>query len=81
MWFVYLLLCQDKSLYTGICLDPKKRFEMHKKGKGGKYTRSHSVEKIIYLEKFKTRGEALKREWKIKSWSREEKIKKLKLNI
>ncbi len=29
MYFVYILRCKGKSLYTGIARDPKKRFREH----------------------------------------------------
>ena len=40
-WYVYMLRCEDGSLYTGIASDVEKRFAMHKSGHGAKYTRSH----------------------------------------
>lgn len=79
MWFVYILLCKDNSLYTGATLNIEKRFGEHKNGRGGSYTRSHKPLKIIYEEQFKTKSEALKREFEIKSWSRARKIKELNL--
>ena len=75
MWFVYILQCKDNSLYTGYTNNVEKRFEIHKLGKGGKYTRSHKPVKIVYIEKFQTKLDALKREREIKSWSRVEKLK------
>jgi len=81
MWFVYILLCEDDSFYTGYSNNPQKRFSDHKNGKGGKYTRSHKPVKQIYLEKVTTKSEALKREWQIKGWSRSKKIKILNLNF
>lgn len=79
MWFVYVLLCKDKSLYTGATNDLEKRFLEHKGGKGGYYTRSHPPIRIIYSEALPTQSEALKREFEIKSWSRQQKINKLQL--
>lgn len=79
MWSVYVLLCEDKSLYTGISNNLDKRFSEHKSGKGGRYTRSHKPVKLIYQEKLSTHSEALKREAEIKSWSRNKKIKILDL--
>jgi putative endonuclease len=79
MWFVYILLCQDGSFYTGATNNIEKRFLDHQSGKGGKYTRSHKPVKLIYSEKFTTQSEALKREIKIKSWDRSKKIKELGL--
>ena len=79
MWYVYILLCEDGSLYTGISNNPGKRFSDHKNGKGGHYTRSHKPIKLVYQEQFDTQSEALKREIQIKGWSREKKIRILKL--
>ena len=75
MYYVYILLCKDDTLYTGITTDPKRRLEQHKKGTGAKYTRSHGALKMIYLEEAKDRSEASKREAAIKSLSREEKLR------
>jgi len=74
MWFTYLLLCKDKSLYTGITNNLKQRLNQHRAGKGGHYTRSRKALKILYSEKFKTKSEALKREAEIKKWRRGEKL-------
>ena len=79
MYFVYILLCNDSSFYTGISNNPQQRFQDHKDGKGGRYTRTHKPVKIIYLEKSGSKSDALKREAQIKGWSREKKIKILKL--
>ncbi len=81
MWYVYILLCVDKSLYTGISDDPEKRFIDHRNGKGSKYTRSHKPLKIVYKEVVESKSAALKREFEIKSWSREKKIKTLNLKL
>lgn len=74
MWFVYILFCKDGSLYTGITNNLKKRFNEHKSGKGGRYTRSHQPLEVVYQEKVLTHSEALKREVEIKGWSRAEKL-------
>lgn len=81
MWFVYVLLCQDGSFYTGSTNDLAKRFETHQSGKGGKYTRSHKPVKIIHTEEFPSQSEALKREIEIKSWSRSKKINELRFKV
>lgn len=74
MYFVYIIECEDGSLYTGSSPNPKERFLKHKAGIGGKYTRSHKPVKLVYTEQFETKSEALKREIQIKSWRREEKL-------
>lgn len=79
MWHIYILLCEDGSLYTGYSNDVEQRFSDHKNGKGGHYTRSHKPVKLIYQETSETKSKALKRERQIKGWSREKKIEILKL--
>ncbi|MDP1719224.1 MAG: GIY-YIG nuclease family protein [bacterium] len=74
-WFVYMALCADKSIYTGITTDVQRRLAEHKSGKGAKYTRAKHILKILYTEKKKTRSSALKREAEIKGWDREKKLK------
>lgn len=43
---------------------------MHNTGKGAKYTRGRLPVTLLYSEKFKTYGRALKREAEIKKFSR-----------
>jgi putative endonuclease len=74
MYIVYLLQCFDKSIYTGITTNVKRRFSEHKNKKGGHYTASHNVESIVHTEQYRTRSEALKREAQIKKWPRERKL-------
>ncbi|HBB76953.1 MAG: hypothetical protein A2186_02080 [Candidatus Levybacteria bacterium RIFOXYA1_FULL_41_10] len=81
MWFVYVLLCAGGSFYTGSSNNPDVRFADHKNGKGGRYTRSHKPLKLLYREQLESKSAALKRENQIKGWSREKKIKVLKLSF
>ena len=74
MYYLYVLQCKDKSLYTGITTDVRRRFEEHARKIGGHYTRSHKPEKIVYTETLPTRSAALKREAEIKKWRREKKL-------
>jgi len=75
MYHVYILLCEDKSLYTGITTDVARRFKEHRAGVGGHYTRAHRPKKVLYQENIATRSAALKREAEIKSWPREKKLR------
>ena len=78
MYFVYLIECKDKSLYTGITTDIERRFAEHKAKKGGHYTSSKKVIKIVYSEKHPDRSSALKREFEIKGWRRKKKLNLIK---
>lgn len=72
-YYVYILRCKDGSYYTGHAKDAEKRFEMHKKGRGARYTRMHEPEKLVYVEQFESRSEAMRRERKIKTLSHNKK--------
>lgn len=66
-YHVYILLYKDGSYYTGYTKNLELRLEQHTLGKGAKYTRMHKSEKLVYLEEFATRREAMIREHQIKS--------------
>lgn len=74
VYYVYILQCPDKTLYTGITTDVARRFKEHQLGVGARYTRAHGAKKMIYSEGVKTRSAALKREAAIKKMSRAEKL-------
>lgn len=74
VYFVYILRCEDGSLYTGITTDVERRLAQHKANKGGGYTRAHAAQNIVYTEKLGTRSAALKREAEIKRWPRTKKL-------
>jgi putative endonuclease len=65
-FFVYILECRDKSLYTGIARDIEKRIKQHSLSRGSRYVRSRLPVRIVYSEGFRTHSEALKREIQIK---------------
>ena len=74
LYFVYLLECDDGSLYTGVTTDVERRFEEHKKGIGGHFTRAKGAKRIVYTEEYPDRSSAQKREAEIKRWPREKKL-------
>ncbi len=74
-FFVYLLLCNDTSLYCGYSPDLKKRLKAHNLGKASKYTRARLPAKLVFSERFDSKKKALKREAEIKSFSRKKKLK------
>jgi putative endonuclease len=75
MYYIYLLECADRTIYTGITTDVARRFEEHRRGKGGGYTRAHGARRILYFEKRATRSAALRREAEIKKWPRAKKLR------
>lgn len=76
-WYVYIILCSDASLYTGITNNISKRVEMHGKQRGAKYFRARQPKKLVYLESGHTRSSASKREAEIKKLTRADKIQLL----
>lgn len=71
--YTYLLHCSDGTYYCGWTTDPKRRLKVHNSGKGAKYTRARRPVELVYLERYDTRSEAMKREAAIKKMSHEEK--------
>ena len=74
-YYTYILLTEQNTLYCGYTDDVEKRFQAHLKGKGAKYTRAHKPIKVVYQKEFPTKSEAMKEEARIKSLSRDEKLK------
>ena len=74
-FFVYLLRCCDGTLYCGITNDLERRLRTHNAGKGSRYTRARLPVLLAYAERAKSKSAALKREYKIKSYSRARKEK------
>lgn len=73
-WFVYILKCNDKTLYTGVTTDLERRVEEHNDGnKGAKYTAARRPVKMVYAEQLDSRSRAQQREHQIKSLSRQQK--------
>ena len=79
-WKLYILRCGDGSLYTGITVDVQTRLEMHRSGKGAKYTRGRGPLELVYTEPCESYSAALKREAAIKKLKRPEKLALAGLN-
>jgi putative endonuclease len=76
MYYLYILKCADKTLYTGITTDLKRRVAEHNNKKlGAKYTASRQPVKLVYSRKFKNRSLASKAEARIKKLKKSEKLK------
>ncbi len=72
-WFVYILRCADKTLYTGVTTDVTRRIKEHNAVKGAKYTRVRQPVSLVYQETHKDRSSAQVREAAIKKLSRQQK--------
>lgn len=74
-YYVYILECNDGTLYTGITKDIEQRLNEHNHtDKGAKYTKVRRPVKLVYQEASQDRSSASKREYAIKKLSREKKL-------
>lgn len=71
--YVYILHCADNTYYTGWTTDIQNRIKNHNTGKGARYTKNRRPVKLVHLEEFETKSQALKREYEIKQFTRKEK--------
>ena len=74
-WSLYIAECGDGTYYTGIAKDVEKRIDTHNSGKGSKYTAAHGPVKLIFQEPQGNYSAALRREYQVKTLSKERKIK------
>ena len=75
MYYVYILECVDKTLYTGITTDFKRRITEHNESElGARYTSSRRPVKMVYSKKFKNRAEASAEEFRIKKLNKSKKL-------
>jgi putative endonuclease len=75
-WKVYMLRCVDKTLYTGVTTDLKRRINEHNTSTiGAKYTRNRRPVELVYFENCDDKVDAMKREYAIKQLSRKDKLK------
>jgi len=84
MYYVYMLRCEDNSIYTGIAKDLEHRMNEHftQDEKCAKYTKSRKAKKLELAWKTENKSTASKLEYAIKTLTKikkEELIKKPKL--
>lgn len=79
-FFVYILLCDQKTYYIGITDNLERRLKEHRDKKSF-YTKQFSDIKLVYTEKVKNKVVAEKREKQIKGWSRAKKMALIKGSI
>lgn len=75
MYYLYIVECVDKTLYTGITRDLDRRINEHNCSKlGAKYTSSRRPVKLVYFKKFKNRAEASCAEFQTKKLKKNSKL-------
>jgi putative endonuclease len=74
-YYLYILKCSDKTLYTGITTDLDRRLMEHNTGKtAAKYTRARRPVSLIYYKKFRDRSRASIAEAAMKKLSHTKKL-------
>lgn len=68
-WFLYLIECNDGSIYTGITVNVDARYAAHASGKGARYTRSHPPRRLLAVVEYPDRSSASKAEYEMKRLS------------
>lgn len=72
MWYVYILLCDQKTFYVGITDDIRRRLAEHK-NKESFFTKKFFDLKLVYCEKYNNKNQAAIRERQLKGWGRTKK--------
>mgnify|MGYP001063067666 CR=1 FL=1 len=72
-YYVYLILCEDGSYYTGYTTDLTSRLKQHREGCGARYTKMRTARGIVHVEQFGTRRAAMRRERQIKALTHNQK--------
>ena len=74
-YYVYIILCEGNSLYTGYTKNLDSRIKLHKKRKAARYTKMHRPKKLVHVEEFHSRAEAMRREKRIKKLTHIQKLR------
>lgn len=73
-WYMYVLECNDETLYTGITPDLAQRILKHNNGRGAAYTKTRRPVTLIAAWKFPNRQTAMKAEIAFKQLQRQKKL-------
>lgn len=66
-FYVYVILCEDGSMYIGQTQDILKRWRKHEAGTAAEHTQRCKPLQIVHYEEFSTREDAVKREKELKT--------------
>lgn len=72
--YTYILKCADGTFYCGWTNNLEKRLAAHNAGTASMYTSPRRPVELIYTERFATKQEAMRREYRIKQLTRQQKI-------
>lgn len=74
-WFLYMLYSvKTGKVFTGVSRDPQARLRLHNSGKGAKATKSGGPWRVVYVESYRKREEAIVREHEVRCLSKAQKL-------
>ncbi|MBP3579993.1 MAG: GIY-YIG nuclease family protein [Clostridia bacterium] len=71
--YIYIIRCEDNSLYTGIAKDIKARMKEHINATAAKYTSSHRIKQLCALWECESYRDAARLEYAIKTLTKSKK--------
>jgi len=71
--FMYILLSNDGSYYTGSTTDLMLRLQQHFAGEGANHAKKHPPVRLLYYEEYSRIDDVFYREKQIQGWSRKKK--------
>ena len=74
-WYVYLILCRNGGIYTGIARDVGARYAQHVAGIGARYTRANPPHRLLVKLRCASQSEAARMEAAIKKLAAADKRK------
>lgn len=79
-WYVYIVECDDQSLYTGVTVDIERRLDEHNHSDhlAAKYTRTRRPVTLKYQQQVESRSSACALESQIKKMTRQQKLDYIK---
>jgi len=78
-WFVYVLECDEGSLYKGHSQDVVERWKQHATRRGAEWTSTHSPRRLVHWEEFDSQEAAVSREKELKTgYGREWLVREIK---
>ena len=74
MYYIYIMSNgNDTTLYIGITNNIERRVAEHRTADPYSFTSRYKCHKLVYIEAFSSRIEAIEREKQLKSWKRKKK--------
>jgi len=81
MWHLYIVKCNDGTLYTGVTTNIDRRIREHNSTKrGAKYTRSRRPVELVWTKEYENRSEVQSAEYEFKKLTHKQKLEIISKN-